>query len=232
VMLLVPRVSSSAGVPSLVATGLGRKRWWHVDTAATQIDVHPTLVLLCGIVQPHLAAHLLDTRLDLLHMAYGVVPLSDNNVQVRLASSLGVSDAHFQDVLGFLHKLPMEIDRIVGDAALRIVLPEDELRSLLVIRVFLLLMCLSFIRERFGFGLVPALVRLMSLEQEIERLVEMSCVGGMERRGLSQASRKLKTLRALEDVPGQSMTSSCLLRTVPDHVGDHIRPRHRCWRCG
>lgn len=132
-------------IPSQVPLRLGRKRRRDVNTTTTQVNINTTLVLLSRIVETQLLAEMLDPRLQLLHTAGRVVPLADNDMQMRLAGGLEMADAGFEDVLCLLNKLAMQVNGVFGDAAWRIVLAEDELGGLLVVVGLFLLMALAFV---------------------------------------------------------------------------------------
>jgi hypothetical protein len=74
-----------------------------------------------------------------------MIPLADNDVQVRLAGALGVADALLEDVLGLLDELAVQVDGVLGDPAGRVVLAEDELGRLLVVLRLLPLVLLAFV---------------------------------------------------------------------------------------
>lgn len=65
-MMLLPLVSTVARPIS--TTILMRELWWHLRWATLKIDIHSACVALCGILQSHLPADLLDAWLDLLDM--------------------------------------------------------------------------------------------------------------------------------------------------------------------
>lgn len=134
-----------------------------MDVAALEVDVDAPLVLLGGVLQPQLLAHLLHAGLDLLDLAGAVVPAADDDVEVRLASGLGIADARLEDLLGLLDELAVEVDGVVGHAARRVVLAEDVLGRLPVVVVHVGAVPLAFFRLRFGFGMVAAIVRLAGL---------------------------------------------------------------------
>lgn len=100
----------AATVPSLVALGLSREGRRGIDTAALEVDIEPAFVLLGGIVEPQLLAQLLDPRLQLLHVAGRMVPLADNDVQMRLAGRPGIANALLEDILCLLDKLAVEVN--------------------------------------------------------------------------------------------------------------------------
>lgn len=134
---LIPssRISTTRVITILVPTGLLRKRRSRADLSASEVDIHPALVGLGGIIETQLATDLLDPGFDLLDMAGAVVAPANDDVQVRLTPGLGVTDPHLQYVLGFLDELPVEIDGVLGYAAHGVVLPEDELGGLLVVGI-------------------------------------------------------------------------------------------------
>lgn len=56
-------------------------------------------------------------------------------MEMCLALLLGISDPVLQDILCLLHKLSMQINRVICDSALRIVLAENVIRGLFVVLV-------------------------------------------------------------------------------------------------
>jgi hypothetical protein len=58
-------------------------------------------------------------------------------MQMGLSASLSIPDASLEDVLGLLDELTVKIDGVTGYPALGVVLPEDELRRLLIVGVLL-----------------------------------------------------------------------------------------------
>lgn len=68
-------------------------------------------------------------------------------MQVVLAVRLGVADALFQNLLGLLDKLPVQVNGIGGNAPAGVVLAEDELRRLLVVLLHLAAMRLALLGE-------------------------------------------------------------------------------------
>ena len=65
-------------VPPIARSLRRRRHLMHITTL--QIHKDPTLVLLGAILQSQFAAHLLDSRLDLLDMVPAVIALAHNNV--------------------------------------------------------------------------------------------------------------------------------------------------------
>ena len=145
VMLLGRPLLMPTAIPRLVTPRLLGQRRRRANPPALQININPPVVLLGAIVQPQLLAQPLDARLDLLHASGRVVPLADNDMQVRLPRGLGVADALLEDVLGLLDELAVQVDGVLGDAAGRVVLAEDELGRLFVVLGLLLLVPLAFV---------------------------------------------------------------------------------------
>lgn len=104
-------------------------------------------------------------------------------MEVRLVVLLRVADALLEDVLGLLDELPVQVDRVVGDAARRVVLPEDVLAGLLVVLVHLRRVPLALVAQLLGLGAAAALVRLVSLSPHLmlARPVFKSAVAGASR---------------------------------------------------
>ena len=90
-------LSSVRFLPVLLRRWLGR--------STRQIHVYPSLVMFRAILQPELLADLLDSWLDLLYVVGRVIPLSHNNVQVRLPLLSSSSYPLFKDILSFLYEL-------------------------------------------------------------------------------------------------------------------------------
>jgi hypothetical protein len=132
-----------------------------------QLDVHATFVVLSVVLQSEFAADLLNARLDLLHVVHGVVSLADDHVQVRLAVLLGVANALLEDLLGFFHKLAVQVDGVTVDFADGVVLAEDELGGLLVVLVGFGGVRLALLRQLFRPGAIAALVGLLRLRGEM-----------------------------------------------------------------
>jgi len=83
-------------------------------------------------------------------MIHRVVPLPDNNMQMCLASLLRSLDSLLENLLRFLYVLPMEINRVGRDFAVRVVFPEYELGGLFVVCVGLRGVLLAFFAEAVG----------------------------------------------------------------------------------
>lgn len=71
-------------------------------------------------------------------------------MKMVLTVLLRILNAFFQDVLGLLHKLAVQVNRILGNTATSIVFAENELRGLLVILLHLATMGLSLLGELLG----------------------------------------------------------------------------------
>lgn len=125
-----------------------RRRPTHLTSG--QIDIQASFILLRRIIQPQLSTELLDPWFDLLDSARGMIPLADDDMQMSLSSRLSIPDPRLQDVLGFFDELPVEIDRVLGHAAGRVILPEDVLGGLFVVGVLLALVFFTFVREGLG----------------------------------------------------------------------------------
>lgn len=140
---------------------------WHGrhfrDLAALQIDVHTALVLLGGVLQAQLLADLLDARLDLLHVVRRVIALADNDVEMGLASCLRVSDASLENILGLLHKLSVQVNRVIGNAVRSVVSAEDVLGRLFVVLLHFGGVLLALVAQLLGFGAVAVMVGTLGL---------------------------------------------------------------------
>lgn len=67
-------------VSGVSSRGRMRRRGHFVDAAALEVDEDSTFVFLGAVLQPQLAAYLLDSRFDLLHVVLAVVALADDDV--------------------------------------------------------------------------------------------------------------------------------------------------------
>lgn len=106
-----------------------------LSMTASEVDEEPSLIVLRVVLQAQLAAYLFHARLDLLDVVWTVVSFADDDVKVRLAGRLCVSDSLFDDFLGFFHVLAVQIDGVASDFSYSVVLAEDELGGLLVYSV-------------------------------------------------------------------------------------------------
>ena len=52
----------------------------HVDLATLQVDVYPSFIWFCMVLQPLLSTYLLNPRLDLLDMSWTVIAPADDDV--------------------------------------------------------------------------------------------------------------------------------------------------------
>ena len=147
-------------IPAGIPTRLLRQRGRRVDLATLEVDVDAALVLLGRVLQPQVAAHLLDARLDLLDVADAVVPPAHDDVEVGLAAGLGVLDARLEDILGLLDELPVQVDGVFSHTPRRVVLAKDVLAGLPVVALHVRPVFLSLFGERLGLGAVAARVRL------------------------------------------------------------------------
>jgi hypothetical protein len=117
-----------------ILTVATRRRRHLVNVSACQIDIYSTFIMLGLILQAQLLAHFLHSWLDLLNMISRMVALSNNDMQMRLSSTLSRSDPVPRDLLGLFYELSMQIDRVAGHV-LTIVLPEHKFGRLLVISI-------------------------------------------------------------------------------------------------
>lgn len=99
-LMLLSMVSTVARPIS--TTILMRELWWHLRWATLKINIYSACVVLCGILQSHLPADLLDAWLDLLDMIRRMVPFSYNTIWPEKA---WVSPSLFQVFLIFLVQL-------------------------------------------------------------------------------------------------------------------------------
>lgn len=66
---------------------------------------------------------------------------------MRLSILLRISYPLLKDLLCLLYELPMQVNSVVCDSAWCIVLPEDEVRRLLVVLIHFCSMLLAFLGE-------------------------------------------------------------------------------------
>lgn len=93
-LMLLPMVSTVARPIS--TTILMRELWWHLRWATLKINVYSACVVLCGILQSHLPADLLDAWLDLLDMIGRMISFSYNTIWPQ---KVWVSPSLFQFLL-------------------------------------------------------------------------------------------------------------------------------------
>jgi hypothetical protein len=84
-------------------------------------------------------------------------------MKVVLSMRLGVLDPFFQDLLGLLDELTVQIDGVGLDAPACIVLAEDKLRRLSVILLHLAAVCLSLLGELLGAGAIAVRIGFLRL---------------------------------------------------------------------
>lgn len=171
ILLLVPAVLLLMAVVVLRPPRHGPGRG-HDGLPALQIDQDaPRVLLVGGIVEPELAAQLLDGGLELLHAARAVVPLADDGVQVRDAGLLVGAHAGLEDALGLLDELPVQVDLVRVDVVAPVVGPEDEVGRLPVVVVHARRVRLALVREGLGRRAVAVAVRgLRPLEAAVALL--------------------------------------------------------------
>lgn len=132
-----------------------------IHSAALEVDIDAALVLLGRVLQSQLATHLLDAGLDLLHVSARVVALADNDMQVGFAALARSPQPLLEDVFSLLNEQAVEIDRVGGDATLRVVRAEDVVPRLAVVVVHLRGVMLALFAQLFGARAVARLVGLV-----------------------------------------------------------------------
>ena len=142
--------------------------WWCV--AARQVDVDSSLILLGMLLEAQLLAQLLHPRLNLLYVASGVIAFAYDDMEMRLAGLFRVSYPLLQDLLRLLYKLPVEVDSVTFNPTKSVVLPENELGSLLVVVVCRCRMLLAQLAHLMCFRAVTALVGVPSFGGEVMML--------------------------------------------------------------
>lgn len=152
-LLLLSTIPASISLPIISLS--------HVDRPTRQVDVYPSLIGLGMVLQPQLPTNLLDPGLDLLNMPWAVIPLPDNHMQMVLPRLLRVPDPLLEDILRLLDELPVQVDRVGGDAPRGVVLPEDVLGGLFVVLGHRRAVLLAFFREGVGRGPVARGVGLL-----------------------------------------------------------------------
>jgi hypothetical protein len=58
----------------------------HCRWPALEVDVHPSFVLFCRILQTQFLAYLFNSRLDFLDVVYGVISFADNTRNLLISS--------------------------------------------------------------------------------------------------------------------------------------------------
>lgn len=130
---------------------------------AFQINKYPPFVILRPIVQPHLPTNLLNPRPNLLHMIRRMIPLPHDDVQVRRATRPLRPDPVLEDPLGLLYEEAVQVNAVLVDAALGVVLAEDEVSGLAVVVVHFGGVALALVGELFGSGAIAVFVGLTRL---------------------------------------------------------------------
>lgn len=159
-LLLWMSTTTTIAAPVVTLVALPAVHGTHINLSTSQVDVDPPLIRLGVILQSELLTDLFDPRLDLLYVSRTMIPLADNNMQVILAGAPCIFDSLLQDILGLLHELSVQIDRIRRHAIGRIVLAKNEVGGLLVVLRHLLAVRLSFIGELFCCCAVAGIVGL------------------------------------------------------------------------
>ena len=145
----------------LLLVVVGRHLWRSLPSSTRlQLNVHAALIMLGVVLQAHLLTDLLHAWLDLLDVVRTVVAFTHNHMQVSLARLLRVSDPLLDYFFGLLHILAVQIDSVAVDFANRVVLTEDVLGGLLVVRVGLGGMLLGLLAHAMRLGTVARVVCL------------------------------------------------------------------------
>lgn len=85
------------------------------------------------------------------------------HMQVVLAVRLGVADALFQNLLGLLNELTVQVNGVFRDASAGVILTEDELRRLSVVLFHLATMRLALFGELLRSRAITARVGFLRL---------------------------------------------------------------------
>lgn len=154
-MRLVSLVLVAAAISAML-------RWYRVS--ALEVDVYPSSIVLCTILEPQLATQFLHLGLELLNVVGRVVTLADNSVQVRLAPGLIRADALLENALRLFDELAVQIDAIGFDTAGGVVLAEDVIGRLVVVFPHLGVVSLALVGQFLRSGAVAILVRALRLK--------------------------------------------------------------------
>lgn len=128
------------------------------DLGSRQIDVYAAFVVLGGIVQAELAAEFFDAWFDLLDAAGAVISLADDDVEMALPASLGVTDPGLQDPFSLLDKLPVQVYCIIRDPLRGIILAENIVGSLPVVFFHCGPVLFALVRQTLRLGAIPVVV--------------------------------------------------------------------------
>jgi hypothetical protein len=162
---------------SLIATAMmALARWWQNVRnilAAGQVDVNSTLILLGSVRESQLLTQLLNARLNLLHMADGMIALADDDVQMGLALLLRGANPRAHNLLGLLDELAVQVNGVVRDPARGVVLAEYEFAGLPVVVVGFGRVLLCFDTEIVGAPAVAALICLLRLVRDLLALAHL-----------------------------------------------------------
>ncbi len=109
---------------------VGNQMLRHLWRTSLQINVYPSHVVFCGILQALFTAHLLDPGPYLLYMVVRMVPFANDSVQivnlyvperkrcdclhVQMCFTVGsgISDPLLENILGLLDELTVQIDGV------------------------------------------------------------------------------------------------------------------------
>ena len=153
----------------------------HLWRTSLQIDVYPSSVVFCGILQPLFTAHLLDPGLYLLYMVVRIVSFANDSVQtvtlyipgrnrcdclhmqMCFTMGSGISYSLLENILGLLEELTVQIDGVAFDPPGGIILAEDEVRGLLIVLVHHCAMSFALFGEPVSGGSVPSFIGVAGL---------------------------------------------------------------------
>ena len=131
--------------------------------AALEVDEHSSRILFSAKLESQLAAHLLHLGLDLLHMLCRMIALANNDMKMRLPSSLVLSNTRLENSLRFFDELAVQIDAVPLNAAGCVVRAEDVFGRLAVVVVHSRGVGFALVGEFFRAGTVAIVVRLFRL---------------------------------------------------------------------
>lgn len=92
-------------------------------------------------------------------------------MKVVLSMRLGILNALFQDLLGLLDKLSVQVNGVCGYTAIGIVFAKDELRGLLVILFHFAPVGLALLRKLLGGSAIAARVGFLRLNQGVRTIL-------------------------------------------------------------
>lgn len=134
-----------------------------------------------------------------------------------LTMRLGVLNPLFKDIFRLLNELTVQIDGVCRNAAVGVVLAEDEFRRLLVVLFHLAPVRFTLLRELFGFCAIAAGVRLFGLYIQRSTVILL---------GVMNRDRHCRGRRE-RSAPGHSMSHAWRLLVWLGLGDGHIRPLRR-----